>query len=323
MPVGGGAFVKQGGVSYRAAVVWRSVRSVFSWVLMLGACAFIVHMIRPQLELLPQVLHSIDWRLLAIAVVISVPMYICQALYHVKTLARFSDKPVDAGKSMSVYLQAQVVRYLPGKIWGLLYQSGKMSGELGAGIIVAANLWQTLITNMFAAVITLSVLLAVWLGSWWLSLILLAVLGLEWLHRRPLPAGLRHSRVRAGLLRVGVVLPDAPLSPWLWGGTAMLCFEWVFFFGVFACLLAGHHGWVDALVLGAWYSGASTLSLAAFVVPAGLAVREAIFMGAPAVVRVDAGHLLVIAALMRLVFIAAEIVCAFLSVAIRKVFKDE
>ncbi|MFD0321812.1 hypothetical protein [Lysobacter gummosus] len=63
-------------------------------------------------------------------------------------------------------------------------------------------------------------------------------------------------------------------------------------------------------MLGTWYGGASLLALAAFVVPAGIAVREAIFLAVPDLTGADAATLAITATLARLVFLGAEIAAA-------------
>lgn len=293
--------------------LWRRLRLVVAGMLMLAALLFIGYLIQPQLALFPQALRRIDWWLVALAVLACVPMYIIKAVYHVRTLGRFSGKALDRRKAVAVYLQAQVVRYLPGKIWGLLYQSGRMAGDVHPGIILAANLWQMLITNVLAVAVVAGVLLAVAQSPWWLLLVVLGVAVVELLHRCAVPGWLLHGRLGAWLSRLGVVPPQGPLLPMAWSGTAMLCAEWVFFFAVFLCLLGGQQSVADALALGAWYGGASVIALAAFVVPAGLAVREAIFVAAPTVVSLDAAHLVLVAALARVVFLGGEILSAMVS----------
>ncbi|NCT86230.1 hypothetical protein GXB84_02650 [Stenotrophomonas acidaminiphila] len=294
-------------------LLWRRLRLAVAGILMLAALLFIGDLIKPQLALFPQAMRRIDWWLAALAVLACVPMYYIKAAYHVRTLGRFSGRGLDRRKAVAVYLQAQVVRYLPGKIWGLLYQSGRMAGDVYPGIILAANLWQMLITNVLAVAVVAGVLLAVAQSPWWLLLVVLGVAVVEFLHRCTMPAWLSRGRLAVGLSRLGVELPRGPLLPMAWSGTAMLCAEWVFFFAVFLCLLGGQQSLADTLALGAWYGGASVIALAAFVVPAGLAVREAIFVAAPAVVSLDAAHLVLVAALARIVFLGGEIISAVVS----------
>lgn len=223
--------------------LWRRLRMAVAGILMLAALLFIGHLIKPQLALFPQAMRRIDWWLVALAVLACVPMYYIKAAYHVRTLARFSGKALDRRKAVAVYLQAQVVRYLPGKIWGLLYQSGRMAGDLQARIILAANLWQMLITNVLAVAVVAGVLLAVVQSPWWLLLVVLCMAVVEFLHRCTVPAWLLRGRLAAGLSRLGVELPRGPLLPMAWWGTAMLCAEWVFSLRCFCACSAASRAW--------------------------------------------------------------------------------
>src|SRR5690606_3008841 len=129
-----------------------------------------------------------------------------------------------------VFLQAQLVRYVPGKIWGVVYQAQRMSGVIGARDVVVANLWQTLNTNLLALGVVGSSLLA-WVASpWWILLVLPFLAAVEWVHRNPdldrrlLGTATRVLRLQMDT-RQALPMQSRPLVL-----SALLCLEWVFFF---------------------------------------------------------------------------------------------
>lgn len=292
------------------ATVWKRARAVVACLLIVAALAFILRSMAPQLPLFTQAVRNVEWWKVMLAVFAAVPMYVVKAVYHIRLLERFSGSKMARGNAITVYLQSQVVRYLPGKVWGLLYQSGRMIGEIQPGIVVAVNLWQMVITNVLALGVVGGLLLWGNHSPAWLLLVAFAVVAIEFLHRRPVVEYLALGLVERFFPRLGVAVPAGKLQSMRWVGTGMLCTEWVFFFLTFLILLNEGQVAADAIVVAAWYGGASIIALAAFVVPAGIAVREAVFVAAPDVISLDPGYLMLVAALARIVFFGAEIVAA-------------
>lgn len=292
------------------AGVWRYARVAAACILIASALVFICYSMRSQLPLFTRAMRDIEWWKVAAAVLAAVPMYLVKAIYHIRLLERFSGVKMARSNAVTVYLQAQVVRYLPGKVWGLLYQSGRMASAIQPGVVVAANLWQMLITNVLALGVVGGLLLWGNHSPGWLSLTVGSIVLVEFSHRWPIVESFGLGLVARIFPKLGVTLPHGRLLPMRWTGTAMLCTEWIFFFLAFMILLNGKQAVADAVILGAWYGGASIVALAAFVVPAGIAVREAIFVAAPSVVDLDAAYLMLVAALARVVFFGAEIVAA-------------
>jgi len=297
-------------LSQNKANAWRRARAAIACFFVVAALAFIVRSMAPQLPLFVQAVRNVAWWEVVLAVFAAVPMYVVKAIYHITLLERFSGLKIARGSAVTVYLQSQIVRYLPGKVWGLLYQSGRMVGAIQPGVVVAANLWQMIITNLLALGVVVGVLLWGVQSPAWILLVALTVILIEFLHRWPAVESFALGLFARFFPRLGISLPGGRLPPMSWFGTGMLCAEWVFFFLTFLILLNGKQAAAETIVLGAWYGGASIIALAAFFVPAGIAVREAVFVAAPSVVSLDAGYLMLVAALARIVFFGAEVMAA-------------
>lgn len=259
---------------------------------------------------------SVAWPQIVLAAIAAIPMYVIKGFYHLSLLDRIASSRGSWHKDLPIYLQAQIVRYLPGKIWGIVYQSQRMSSTHQSSAVVMANLWQMATTNALAAGLVASLLLALRYSYAWALLLIPVVAAVEWLHRHPAMETWALKQLSRFFPRLVSLAGSEPLPPMPWKGTAMLCSEWIFYFLAFACMLHGLANWHSLFLLATWYGGASLLALAAFVVPAGIAVREAIFVAAPQVTQVDAATLAVTAALARLVFLGSEIATALLASAL-------
>lgn len=289
------------------------MRKLLTWTLVLAAAAFLAHVLAPQIALMRDSFEDVRWWQIAAAIALATPMYVIKGCYHLSLLDRISGARSSRRAGLPIYLQAQVVRYLPGKIWGVVYQSQRMSGTHRASEVVIANLWQMATTNLLAAGLVASLLLALRLSTLWLLLLIPVVLLVEWLHRHPAIESLGLRLLARVAPRFAPLAADRPMPPMPWKGTALLCSEWVFYFAAFLAVLHGRGEFHELLLLGTWYGGASLLALAAFVVPAGIAVREAIFVAAPGLVGADAATLAVTAALARLMFLGAEVAAALIA----------
>ncbi|QQP98506.1 lysylphosphatidylglycerol synthase domain-containing protein [Lysobacter enzymogenes] len=281
-----------------------------TWALILAAGAFLVRVLAPQMALVGTSIRDVRWWQVAAAIVVATPMYALKGWYHLNLLDRLNRGRSSRREALPIYLQAQIVRYLPGKIWGVVYQSQRMAATHRASDVVIANLWQMATTNALAVGLVVSLLLALRVSMAWLLLLVPVVLAVEWLHRHPAIETWGLRLLSRFLPKLAPLASSEPVPPMPWKGTALLCSEWIFYFLAFAAILYGRVGWYEWALLGTWYGGASVLALAAFVVPAGIAVREAIFVSAPSLIGVDAATLAVTAALARLAFLAAEIAAA-------------
>src|SRR5690606_8204137 len=96
----------------------RRLRPMFAGLLMLVAVAYLAYLVTSDIGTFRSVLAKADIRWFTAAVLLAMPMYLLKAIYHVSLLerGRTSWRPWPAGVHVS--LQAQLVRYVPGKIWG-------------------------------------------------------------------------------------------------------------------------------------------------------------------------------------------------------------
>lgn len=307
----------------RAKGAWPIVKRSLSWGLMVAALCYLLWILRDQAPALVTAAERFHAYSAIIAVAAFVPMFILKAIYQGRLLGQLGDSPVSLLPAVSAYLQAQLVRYLPGKVWGLVYQSRRMRNSRGVGIIVAANFWQMLMTNLFALGIVAGILgIRVW-GNRALLVTLASVLVVEAFHRLPWIRDKPLAWLSRRFPAAGMGECKQAVQPDRWISTSILSMEWIFFLLGFVALLHGLLVPHEAVVLAAWYGAASILALAAFMVPAGLAVREAIFISSGALVpSADPALLLVTATMLRFIMISSEALAAGLVMAIQKVARN-
>lgn len=296
--------------------IWRKLQVVakpfFIAVLFIGAIVYISSILINNSDGLWRALERVSWWNICAAILIAIPMYYVKAIYHLYSLRRISHGNVPAS-AISAYLQSQIVRYLPGKIWGLIYQSQKMLSYAAPSQIVMANIFQMLMTNIMALGIVFALVAGeLFDGVLFYLFIPLTICVVEINHR--------HSYIERNIIKLIVkIIPkvDAKLAnncaAIRWNASFLLLIEWFFYFAAFFALLWGGYSPSDIFSIAIWYSAASLISLLFIFIPAGIIVREALFVSVATFFSGDQADLLVIASLLRLVWVLSEICTAALS----------
>lgn len=285
----------------------RIARLGVAWLLVFTAVLWLVDRTRGHGTDIREALSDVPAVNVAVALLLMCVSLAFQAAYHVVVLRRLT--PVSGRAAGAAYLQAQVVRYLPGKIWGLIYQVNRLGDRKYAAPVVLANLWQTLTSTMLTTVIVVGLTLSMYVSPWGGLLVPAGLLMLEGLHRSPIV----ERWIIRGMARFvpsSRLHSDPSQEPAHWRGTGLLCAEWIAYLAAFAALFRGMNEIAHSLALGIWYAGAAAAAMAAFVVPAGLAVREALFLSLPASAVAGTVALATTAILLRVVTLAAEMLLA-------------
>ena len=297
-------------------------KSLVASLLFLIATSYLAWLIIRDPKALTATLASIDWLYTCMAIFIFIPMYFLQANYHAHILNALSEQGFDKlepfpNRDTEAYLQSQVVRYLPGKIWGLLYQVKALEGRHSAGKVLSANLWQTVITTILSLGISIALLTsAKWpgLGVFCLFLTLIAI---EWAHRthklNQFIKSIWHRWRRTGTPPIWCPIP-IPLK-----ATLLLLGEWFFYAAGMMLLASDFLPIAHAVSAMAWYAISSTLALAAIMIPAGLAIREALFVSGQDLLHIKPDILIVLAAQARLCMFIAELLATIIITLIRRI----
>ena len=204
---------------------------------------------------------------------------ILSTFYHVLATRRIEPGTVPATKIGLAYALGQIVRYVPGKVIGVLFQIKFLSGKLRAATITLALIVQTIYDYLWTITFAATILLCATSASLWPLAVLLPIsLGVWWAHKQ---GWCERALMFPGLIqRLLPQVQQAHLSkpPHAGLATLLLVGEWLPLLLGISIALNGIFGLSDALLLGAVYLLAAVGSLLVIVVPSGLVVREALFV---------------------------------------------
>lgn len=294
--------------------LWRQIASA---LIAVAALAYLGYLVMGSAGEFTAALFSLSLGQISGALLAAIGMLLLKAVYHVLLSQRLSGRSRLARAVLPAYCLAQLARYLPGKIWGILYQANRLSGTLRADQVVTANAIQTITTNLLGIGVIGSVLGAAHSHSPWpLAGLAVAVAATELVHRYPVMER-RLLALLARLSRRDIPVPDN-IPPQRWTGTLILCGEWIAYFAIWFIIAGEEIAPLDTIVLGTWYAAASLLAIVAVVVPAGLAVREAIFVTLGTLSSVNPAALVAYAALLRLVLTIGELACVPIAAALSR-----
>ena len=281
-------------------------RRVFGAFLTLAAVVYLIFQLGGGQEQVPQALDAVQLPQLFMSLVAAFAMVLLKATYHVLLLQRLCRHSISWRDTMPAYSVAQIVRYLPGKVWGVIYQVNRLSNKAPMSAVVATNTIQMATTNFLSVGVIVSVLAAALMGVFWPLLgIPISFLAVELIHRTPL--------FERWVLSVIDSLRRKPQTSGITGvpfrilGTAILSWEWLAYYLIWLLLLGSTQPILEVIILATWYAAASLLAIFAFVVPAGLAIREAIFVEITSLASFSNVELITYAAIMRVILTLAEL----------------
>lgn len=228
--------------------------------------------------------------------------------YHVIELRRIEAHGVPATQVALAYALGQVMRYIPGRVFGLLFQVKYLSGRVRATSIGMALLVQTAFDYAWAAVFLGAILLSFRWESPWPLAILLPALWLVWRsHERGWVERVLASPWLMRRFLGGEQVAMLQRPPHSLRSTLTLGLVWVPMLLGVAAALESQFQFLPALALAALYLVSAVLSLLVFVVPSGLFIREAIFAWLGEHYGFPPGTVIVLGLLLRVAMTVSEV----------------
>jgi len=221
-------------------------------------------------------LSVVEWSGLMLGILGTLVM---STLYHILATRRIEASPVPATKVGLAYALGQIVRYVPGKIVGVLFQTRYLAGLLRASTIALALIVQAVYDYLWTFAFAGSILLCGFFRSPW-PLLAMPLAGLL-IWRSHV-----HGWCERGLLFAAPVrrlfehdqLHRIKRPPHSAAATLVLLGEWLPMMLGIVIALHSSLGLRGALLLGAVYLVAAIMSLLVVVVPSGIVIREAMFV---------------------------------------------
>ncbi len=228
-----------------------------------------------------------------------------KAWVHVLILGKYRLPSMTWLQAFAAYANGQVIRYIPGKVLGVISQSIRMADVAKASIIWEANVTQYLITNIISILVLATLSACFFLGSLLVALpgVLLLCFAIPLLTRNTLTRAFNYV---ADFFSVTLV--ESQGHSWRQATLILLCLciEWVFYFMIWYYLTGRESPFF--LHIGWFYAAASWLALLVVVVPNGVLVREAVFLWLGSLFGLSVGQLLFYGIAYRILYIACEII---------------
>ena len=290
----------------KAATRGLKNRQLAMFVLLAASLIVIFYTLRPSLE----EIQNTDFSGYEINITLAALCCLCTLLFkawtHVLIFDKYRLPPGTGLHILAAYANGQLVRYIPGKVLGIISQSLKLSDCVRPALTWEANIKQYVLTNG-VSVFVLVAFAAYFLLDSLVSALLLVLLSFIFI---PIIARNRLTCIFNRLAKLFAVAPvETQTGVHSWKNASLvflsLYLEWLFYF--FAWFyLAGDKESLSFVYLGWLYAAASLLALLAVVVPNGLLVREAIFLWLGTVSGVSVEHLLFYSVLFRVLYILCE-----------------
>ncbi len=282
------------------------LRNILFWI---GIC-FVLWLIVHSWQDIQENLRSVNWPLFCLSVVAAVVGNVIASAIFWNLLLKHN---VDVGyqKTIRLFFTAQIAKYIPGKIWMIAHQVSSIQKEGAAVGVVMANV--ELMIILVAINLLMSVALLLFYSNIFLAVtILLAGVFVVWLlvkfdllalaikmfprFKNDGEEGKSSTGMAFGLLGVASCYAGLIIF-YILSYTLML-------HSVFGFSIRESAIYIASLAL-AWVAG-----LAAFIVPGGIGVREALFMAIAGTMGqgVDVGALAAIAVISRVWLIAQDFV---------------
>lgn len=284
-----------------------TVRRVAGTLLMGLAFAWLAFILgRDAMELVAY-FKELDALRLAIGQLFSVTALLMIAWAYTFTLSDLAGKKIPFSLVVGPYFLGQIGKYLPGKIWGIFYQAHRMKPHVAPILTWMANVELMVLTNFQSLIAIVCVLL--WLqfnaamamvgfaaGAWTVFILLKN----GWV-RRCISGGWRLVSKTVPIRSNGYAR-SASLKI-----TFCLALEWFFFIAAWSCMLPKGMGMLEIALVSVSYVIAWMAGFAAFVVPSGLFVREAVFVWVGGVVGLDQTLLAFYGLLARVFFMISDV----------------
>lgn len=262
---------------------------IISVILVISAILWVFIILRENAGKLTISMASLELKWIALSVVPAmISVFIATYIYYL-VLSGIVLVPLSVRNIMTPFIVSQVVRYLPGKIWGIYYQIVS-SKQVSSHQTVKANIRHFALTNLNSFAIAASVFTYRHEGNWTALVVFVAV---------------QFS------MFFFLTTYDSNRGIQIF---TLLQAEWLVYFFTCFLILPGYYGIGEVLFIAtcyviAWIGGALIVML-----PGGLFVREASFIWLSGLFGFNPGDMLAFSIIARMLFTLADVACASLSV---------
>lgn len=212
------------------------------------------------------------------------------------------------------FFAAQVVRYLPGKVWGIIYIAQATAGWIPSRYTVRANIVQFTLMTFNSIVVATSVYAYYRKGilpalvTYAVLLLIVYGISITDLLQRAASLILRaHEYQRSNSNRVKNLLL-----------LTLLQAEWLVYLTACKLILPGHISFGDSVIIATIYAVAWLAGALAIILPGGLFVREGSFLWLSGLLGYNAADMFLFSIFARILFTLCDVVCAVIGLALMR-----
>lgn len=282
-------------------------RLLISIILVLSAVTWISFTLWGSMGHLKTSLQTLEIRYVALSIIPAVLMVFITAYAYFLILSSMVPLIPAARTVMMPFITSQVVRYLPGRIWGIFYQVQVRDNLIQSHSIVKANFVQFALFSLNSVAVAISAyvyyikgMTAGLITFTALATLLFFVLRASSLQRMTRIAV--HEQQPLGVNNRDLLI------------LGLLQLEWLLYLMACALMLPGHVNFTDALIIASNYVVAWMVGIIATVLPSGLIVREASFIWLSSLFNFNPADMFAFSIVARVLFTLADIVSAALGV---------
>jgi len=288
------------------------LRPYLTSIIMLCAAIWLGWLLWNAADHIHAYLHSTNWQHMIMAMLVLLTSLLLNAYIYTLLLWQTSNQSITFMEIILVYFPSQLAKYLPGKVWGIIYQAKRMERS-----VRAIHTWQVNIATMLWS-ITQALIVAGSMLAWkvggiatligtlltlWSMLFLCLRRGwvqdsIHWVTNRFANYGNHQAKP--------ITIKQALLFLFI------LTLEAIVYIGVWAMLLPTDSSWSQAWMIASSYLLAWIAGIIIFIVPNGFLVREASFVAIGTTMGVSQELLLFYSIYARIFFMLTDIIAASL-----------
>lgn len=295
------------------------IKRISQIVLFAAAIGFFVYYGVRNWHEVRAVLADFDAGLIVLAVLLVTASLLCKALMNLSLLRELLHTPLDNATLLHSYTKSQIVKYIPGKIWGVVFQASSLENNIRKSDVWVVSVLQILIMNAFSVLVLMATIVFIdtLATSIKAGVLVFSTLGFVVFYFN---AGrlLRFAGLQKSTLRKYARMLNAKLVRQI---SAIVACDWLLYIGMWAALAYGQLSFFEVFVTAVNYTTASIVGWLAFFLPNGLVVREAVFIAFGKVIGENISLLVVYSVVARMLFLAGDFLL-FVLVAIYKRFNE-
>lgn len=282
-----------------------SVKRVIRLVLFVSAIGFFTYYGVQNWNEVQAVLAMFDPIFLFAAMVFVIASLYCKALMNQVMLCELVHTPLDRLSLVHSYTQSQIVKYIPGRIWGIAFQASSLENNVRKSDVWVVSVLQVIMLHAFSLFVLMVVIAFIDSLSWTIRSIMLVggALGFVTVYLN-FARILRLARLDESTVRKYAALIDAKLIRRI---SLIVLLDWVFYVGMWAALTYGQLSAFEMFITAVNYTTASIVGWLAFFAPSGLVVREATFIAFGQIIGENMSLLVVYSVVARLLLLVGDL----------------